>query len=84
MGHKSYLLLFLLLAYVVAKQQDLKTGVQANSSCTQDCCKSLAPRTAQTYYFYQKTGRFRGGSGAWAIDVHGYSGQGSGYLNPDE
>lgn len=36
-----------------------------------------------TYIFYQKTGRLRGGSGEFAIDTHGYSGQGSGYLNPD-
>ena len=56
----------------------------ANTTCTQDCCKSLPSRPAQTYTFYQKTGRLRGGSGAYAIDVHGYSGQGSGYLNPDE
>lgn len=35
-----------------------------------------------TYTFYQRTGRFRGGSGAYAIDTHAYSGQGAGYLNP--
>lgn len=36
-----------------------------------------------TYYYYQNTGRFRGGSGAYEINVLGYSGQGAGYLNPD-
>lgn len=36
-----------------------------------------------TYYFYQNTGRFRGGSGEWAINTMTYSGQGAGYLNPD-
>lgn len=75
--------LFLLLALIaVASTQEI-SSVADNSSCTQDCCKSLAARPAQTYTFYQKTGRLRGGSGAWAVDVHGYSGQGSGYLNPD-
>lgn len=36
-----------------------------------------------TYYFYQNTGRFHGGSGEYAINTMGYSGQGAGYLNPD-
>lgn len=46
----------------------------ANTSCTTDCCKSLSSRAAQTYYFYQNTGRFRGGSGEWAINTMTYSG----------
>ena len=29
-----------------------------------------------TYTYYQKTGRFVGGSGEFRIDTHGYSGQG--------
>lgn len=37
-----------------------------------------------TYTFYQKTGRFVGGSGVYTIDTFGYSGQGEGYLNPDK
>jgi hypothetical protein len=37
-----------------------------------------------TYTYYQKTGRFVGGSGNFSIDTHGYSGTGKGYLNPDE
>jgi hypothetical protein len=35
-----------------------------------------------TYHYYQKTGRFRGGSGEYAVNTLGYSGQGSGYNNP--
>jgi len=35
-----------------------------------------------TYYYYQNTGRLRGGSGEWAINTLAYSGQGSGYNNP--
>ena len=54
-----------------------------NTSCTTDCCKSLPSRGPMTYYFYQNTGRFHGGSGDYTIDTHGYSGQGAGYLNPD-
>ncbi len=37
-----------------------------------------------TYVYYQKTGRFVGGTGEYQIDTLGYSGQGKGYLNPDE
>jgi len=36
-----------------------------------------------TYTYYQKTGRFVGGSGLYRIDTHGYSGAKEGYLNPD-
>lgn len=36
-----------------------------------------------TYYYYQNTGKFRGGSGAYVINTMGYSGNGKGYLNPD-
>lgn len=60
-----------------------KSPIVANTSCTEDCCKSLASRSPMTYYFYQNTGRFRGGSGAWAINNLAYSGTGKGYLNPD-
>lgn len=55
-----------------------------NDSCTQDCCKSLPSRPPMTYYYYQNTGRLRGGSGEWAINTLGYSGQGSGKNNPAE
>jgi hypothetical protein len=79
---QKYSFALLVILIVLASAEDVHQ-VADNSSCTQDCCKSLAARPAQTYTFYQKTGRFRGGSGPWAIDVHGYSGQGSGYLNPD-
>ena len=32
-----------------------------NESCTTSCCASLPSRGAQTYRYYQNTGRFRGG-----------------------
>jgi hypothetical protein len=48
----------------------------ANTSCTTSCCASLPSRGAMTYRYYQNTGRFIGGSGAYAINTHGYSGQG--------
>jgi len=53
-----------------------------NTSCTTDCCKSLPSRGPMTYYYYQNTGRFHGGSGEYAVNTHGYSGQGKGYNNP--
>lgn len=53
-----------------------------NDSCTQSCCASLKTRSAMTYHYYQNTGRFVGGSGEYAINTHGYSGQGEGYNNP--
>lgn len=40
---------------------DLRKTDSTNSSCTSDCCRGLHPRTAMTYYFYQNTGRFKGG-----------------------
>ena len=55
----------------------------ANTSCTTDCCLSLPSRSPMTYYFYQNTGRFHGGSGDYAVNTKTYSGQGKGYLNPD-
>lgn len=54
----------------------------SNTSCTESCCASLHTRSPLTYHYYQNTGRFRGGSGAYAIDTHCYSGQGEGYNNP--
>lgn len=36
-----------------------------------------------TYFYYQNTGRLKGGLGQYAINTLGYSGQGKGYLNPD-
>ncbi len=44
--------------------------------------KSIIKAT-HTYYYFINTGRFRGGSGNYAINVLGYSGSGPGYLNPD-
>lgn len=54
-----------------------------NTSCTSNCCMSLKSRESQTYYFYQDTGRFVGGSPEYRIDTKTYSGTGKGYLNPD-
>ena len=56
----------------------------ANESCTKSCCDSLPSRAPQTYHYYQKTGRFKGGSGSYAIDTKCYSGSGAGLNNPDK
>jgi hypothetical protein len=42
----------------------------------------LPERPPMTYYFYQNSGRFRGGRNESIINTFGYSGQGKGYLNP--
>ena len=56
---------------ILNKQDNL-----ANDSCTTSCCASLPSRGALTYRYYQNTGRFIGGSGAYAINTLAYSGQG--------
>jgi hypothetical protein len=53
-----------------------------NDSCTKSCCASLPFRGAMTYHYYQNTGRFVGGSGAYAVNTHAYSGSGDGLNNP--
>lgn len=53
-----------------------------NTSCTESCCATLHTRPAMTYHYYQNTGRFKGGSGDYAINTVCYSGQGEGYNNP--
>ena len=83
----SFKIAFCVLLAFSITQCDLigfEAALLANTSCTTDCCKSLPSRTHMTYYFYQNTGRFRGGSGDWAINTKTYSGQGAGYLNPDK
>ena len=47
-----------------------------NDSCSKSCCASLPSRGAMTYHYYQNTGRFKGGSGEYAINTLAYSGQG--------
>ncbi len=51
-------------------------------SCLTECCQTLKSRPAQYYTYYQDTGHFIGGTGEWAINTHGYSGQNDGYMNP--
>ena len=80
---KILVVAFIGLALTQAQSVEDKGPFFANTSCTTDCCKSLPSRSPMTYYFYQNTGRFRGGSGEWAINTMTYSGQGKGYLNPD-
>ena len=82
---KSIVLLFLFASLVSSSFLQVNTEtVGDNSSCTQDCCKTLSPsRPPMTYYYYQNTGRFKGGEGDYAINTMGYSGIGDGYLNPD-
>lgn len=43
--------------------QHTLSALSTNSSCLEDCCATLEPRAPNTYYYYQNTGRFRGGSG---------------------
>ena len=79
-----YLVFILCLAIAFPSLQEEATAV-SNTSCTQDCCKVKAnsSRSHMTYFFYQNTGRLRGGSGSYAINTKGYSGNGKGYLNPN-
>ncbi len=37
-----------------------------------------------TYTYYQNTGRFIGGKDGFEINVHGYSGQKEGYMDPEK
>ncbi len=60
------------------------TPAHHKSACLTECCQTLTSRPAQTYTYYQNTGHFIGGSGEWHVNTYGYSGQGSGYMNPKE
>jgi hypothetical protein len=55
-----------------------------NDSCTTSCCATLHTRPAMTYYYYQNTGRFKGGSGNYSINTLAYSGSGDGRNNPSK
>jgi len=46
---------------------------QSNATC-KVCCSTLKDRPSMNYTFYINTGHFIGGSGEWAIDTYGYSG----------
>jgi hypothetical protein len=59
-------------------------GEVEGSRCDTDCCRTLSDRLPMSYTYYQKSGRFVGGSGEYKIDTKAYSGKGKGYLNPDE
>lgn len=50
-------------------------ALMQKSHCDFDCCRSLNDRPPMTYTYYQKTGRFVGGTGDFHIDTLGYSGQ---------
>jgi len=41
------------------------------------CCQTLSERPSMNYTFYINTGHFVGGSGKYAIDTYGYSGNGN-------
>ncbi len=79
----AILVAFLVLSLVSCDFIGYDADIVSNTSCTTDCCKTLHTRSPMTYYFYQNTGRFKGGSGEWAVNTMTYSGQGKGYLNPD-
>lgn len=76
-GMKGIIAIILLGACVIA-------GAFEGSRCDTDCCRTLSDRMPMSYTYYQKTGRFVGGSGEYKIDTKAYSGKGKGYLNPDE
>ncbi len=38
------------------------------------CCSTLSERPSMNFTFYLNTGHFVGGSGQWAVDTYGYSG----------
>ncbi len=84
---KSKIVALFVFAYLAFSFQEdnQQSEIQViGSDCSTDCCRTLPDRSPMTYTYYQKTGRFVGGSGDYKIDTHGYSGQGKGYLNPDE
>ena len=63
---------------LVTQFLDLETN---DDECTV-CCSKLTLRPQQNYTYYQDTGKFVGGSGEWAIDTHGYSGNSEGRNDP--
>ncbi len=65
-----------------AEPDSFVTQLQPVSACLTECCQTLHSRPAMTYTYYQNTGHFIGGSGAYEINTHGYSGQHEGYMNP--
>jgi hypothetical protein len=75
---------FLVVVALGTSQGRDSDGEDRGSDCTSDCCRTLNDRLPMTYVYYQKSGRLVGGSGEYKIDAFGYSGQGKGYLNPDE
>ena len=76
------LLIFTSTCFTYSSFRDESEAV--GSDCNSDCCRTLTDRPPMTYVYYQKTGKFVGGTGEYAINTMGYSGQGKGYLNPDE
>lgn len=70
--------------HIDAHNQPSLEDVAANETCTKNCCGNLPSRLPMTFTYYQKTGKLVGGSGNYAVNTHGYSGQGEGYLNPDK
>lgn len=86
MGAKANTLKFVtfLVLVILTKNFDIEEIENVKSDCTTDCCRTLSDRQPMTYVYYQKTGKFVGGAGDYKIDTLGYSGQGKGYLNPDE
>lgn len=74
------LLYYALLLSFIANIKLVSAAV--NATCKENCCAHLAKRPAQTFTFYQNTGRFTGGRGSYAINTKTYAGKGNGYLNP--
>ena len=80
------LIVLLIISFTLAagNKGDLLEVSNVKSNCQSDCCRTLPDRSPMTYTYYQKTGRFVGGLGDYRIQTLGYSGQGKGYLNPDQ
>ena len=86
MTKNKYSPIFLLILAVLTLSNLEKTPISdiiEKSDCSTDCCRTLSDRLPMTYTYYQKSGKFVGGSGDFKIDTHGYSGQGKGYNNPE-
>jgi len=80
---KSLITFFALtLSLSLAQNPFLADEIKQQSECGV-CCSTLSARPSMNFTFYLNTGRFVGGSGEWTIETYGYSGNNTGYLNPE-
>ena len=62
-NNKIYIKTVLMLCIICLMQSYPLGELQEKSRCDFDCCRSLNDRSPMVYTYYQKTGRFVGGSG---------------------